>query len=67
MPYDKDAFVINTGRVTELITNGAYKPTFHRVTMNYHERISIPFFFEPAGDGILDPLILNDNGGSTEY
>ena len=26
--------------------------------MNYHERISIPFFFEPAADTVLNPNIL---------
>ena len=66
VPYDQDALVVNTGRTTELLTNGDYKPTYHRVLLNYHERISIPYFLEPAGDTILDPAVLGGGNGINE-
>ena len=65
VPFDENAFVVNTGKTTEILTNGRYPATLHRVLMNYHERISIPFFFEPAADAILDPNMLVE--GETKY
>ena len=59
VPHDPNAFVINTGLALELLTNGRMKATNHRVLFNQEERISIPFFFEPAYDFILDPKLLN--------
>ena len=59
VPHDPSAFVINTGLALEYLTNGRMKATNHRVLFNQEERISIPFFFEPSYDFILDPKYLD--------
>jgi hypothetical protein len=43
--------------VWEIWTNGLYRSTLHRVmhtSSNY--RVSIPFFYEPAFDALVEPL-----------
>ncbi len=52
------AFVVNIGELLEYATGGYLKATNHRVISPRapHERISIPFFFNPALDKRL-PLI----------
>lgn len=50
-------FVINIGDMINNWTNDLYKSTLHRVIHkgdNY--RISVPFFFEPDFDAIIEPL-----------
>lgn len=37
---------------------GALQATYHRVLLGTTERMSIPFFFEPVPEFILDPKIL---------
>ena len=59
VPHNPSAFVINTGLALEYLTNGRMKATNHRVLFNQEERISIPFFFEPSYDFILDPKYLD--------
>lgn len=56
-PVD-DAFVVNIGELLEYATDGYLKATNHRVVSPQapDERISIPFFFNPALDARL-PLI----------
>ena len=61
VPHDPSAFVINTGLALEYLTNGRMKATNHRVLYNQEERISIPFFFEPSYDFVLDPKYLDIN------
>ncbi|THH27988.1 hypothetical protein EUX98_g6201 [Antrodiella citrinella] len=49
--------VCNIGEMWEIWTNGVYKSTLHRVvhrSSNY--RVSIPFFFEPNFDALIEPL-----------
>jgi len=52
------AFVVNIGELLEYATNGYLKATNHRVVSPRapHDRLSIPFFFNPALDTQL-PLI----------
>lgn len=52
------AFVVNIGEMLEMATQGYLKATVHRVLSPVapEERISIPFFFNPALDAKL-PLI----------
>ena len=59
MPHDPNAYVVNSGLALEYLTNGKMKATNHRVLFNQEERISIPFFFEPSYDFILDPKYLD--------
>lgn len=46
----ENAFVVNIGKLLEVATNGYLKATVHRVlpTEPGEDRISIPFFFNPA-------------------
>ncbi|WP_336645266.1 isopenicillin N synthase family dioxygenase [Microbacterium sp. USHLN186] len=56
-PVDS-AFVVNIGELLEYATNGYLRATNHRVVSPRapHDRLSIPFFFNPALDTKL-PLI----------
>ncbi len=56
--YDPDAFVVNTGLALQRLTDGARPATRHRVLFSGEERISIPFFFEPAYDFVMAPQSL---------
>ncbi|WP_347354660.1 2-oxoglutarate and iron-dependent oxygenase domain-containing protein [Intrasporangium sp.] len=50
VPPVDDAFVVNIGELMEVATNGYLTATSHRVTAPPEgtERLSIPFFFNPA-------------------
>lgn len=51
-------FVCNIGDMMQVWTNGLYTPTLHRV-INPHptkSRVSIPFFFEPGFDTLVQPV-----------
>lgn len=51
-------FVCNIGNMLQVWTNGLYRPTPHRV-INSHptkSRVSIPFFYEPCFDAMVEPL-----------
>ena len=54
-----NTFVCNIGDMLELMTNFEYKSTKHRV-VNAHagsqSRVSIPFFYEPNFDAVIEPL-----------
>ncbi|NQX12491.1 isopenicillin N synthase family oxygenase [Microbacteriaceae bacterium VKM Ac-2855] len=54
------AFVVNIGEMFELATNGYLKATLHRVISPLigSDRISIPFFFNPALDATMPQLEL---------
>lgn len=62
VPYDRDAFVVNTGRALARITNDAFAATPHRVLQKPGERLSIPFFYEPRHDCALTPAAFGLNG-----
>jgi isopenicillin N synthase-like dioxygenase len=57
-PSVPGAFVVNTGELLEYATQGYLKATNHRVVSPRfpEDRISVPFFFDPALDRTL-PLI----------
>ncbi|KAJ9160223.1 hypothetical protein P3X46_025644 [Hevea brasiliensis] len=51
-----DAFIINIGDILEIVTNGIYKSTEHRATVNsVKERISIATFYSPNLGGEMGP------------
>ena len=50
-PPIKDTFVVNIGDMMQLWTDGLYKATPHRVKPALNrDRVSMPFFFDPAFD-----------------
>ncbi|OZJ02418.1 hypothetical protein BZG36_04768 [Bifiguratus adelaidae] len=64
------AYVVNIGDMVDVWTNGLYTSTLHRVIHkgdNY--RISIPFFFEPNFDAVIEPLdtCISQSGGKKKY
>ena len=58
VPFNKNSFIVNTGLALEQLTNGKFKATNHKVIFNGEKRNSIPFFFEPNYDFILNPALL---------
>ena len=58
VPYNKNAFIVNSGLALQLLTNDKFKATNHRVIFDQKKRISIPFFFEPNYNFKIDPSLL---------
>lgn len=58
VPPTEGAFVINIGDMFERWTNGKFCSTKHRVIQpaNGKERYSVPFFFEPDFDALVECL-----------
>lgn len=57
VPYLPGSFVVNIGDMLERLTAGRYVSALHRVTnTSGRSRISMPFFFDPRFDAVLDPL-----------
>ncbi len=61
VPFNNKALVVNTGRAMEFLSQGKFKATNHRVLWNKKKRMSIPFFFEPSFDFIMNKSFLKDN------
>jgi isopenicillin N synthase-like dioxygenase len=59
-PSVEGAFVVNIGEMLELATGGYLKATLHRVISPRvgEDRISVPFFFNPALDTVMPHLQL---------
>jgi isopenicillin N synthase-like dioxygenase len=59
-PPVEGAFVVNIGETLEVATNGYLKATVHRVISPLigHDRISVPFFYNPALDTAIPQLPL---------
>jgi isopenicillin N synthase-like dioxygenase len=59
VPPDPDAFVCNLGDMLDRVTGGRYRSTPHRVrSPKTRDRISIPFFFDPDWDAVMEELPL---------
>ncbi|TFB80771.1 isopenicillin N synthase family oxygenase [Terrimesophilobacter mesophilus] len=60
-PSIPGAFIVNIGEMLELATDGYLKATLHRVVSPQvgTDRISIPFFFNPALDATMPQLDLD--------
>jgi isopenicillin N synthase-like dioxygenase len=57
VPYVPGSFVINLGDMLERLTAGRYTSALHRViNRSGRSRISMPFFFDPAFDAVLQPI-----------
>eukprot|EP00984_Skeletonema_dohrnii_P024133 scaffold13221_cov123-Skeletonema_dohrnii-CCMP3373.AAC.10 len=63
----RGSFVINVGDMLSHWTNGVYASTVHRVvspssSSGYH-RYSVPFFFNPDHDAVVEPILNAESGG----
>jgi isopenicillin N synthase-like dioxygenase len=60
-PQVPGTFVVNIGEMLELATNGYLKATLHRVIspLRGTDRISLPFFYNPALDATMPQLAVN--------
>ncbi|CAK7350313.1 unnamed protein product [Dovyalis caffra] len=51
-----DSFVVNIGDMSEIVTNGIYRSTEHRATVNsMKERLSLATFYSPNLDSEMGP------------
>lgn len=58
---DPDLLVCNLGDMLDRLTLGRYRSTPHRVrNVADHDRISLPFFLDPAWTARVEPLPLHD-------
>lgn len=60
IPALDDAIVVNFGALLERWTSGHVRATPHRVRSAAATRYSIPFFYEPRVDAVIEPLPLPD-------
>src|SRR5580704_9100477 len=60
IPALDEAIVVNFGALLERWTSGRVRATPHRVLSAGPIRHSIPFFFEPRADAVIEPLPLPD-------
>jgi isopenicillin N synthase-like dioxygenase len=59
VPPDPGAFVCNLGDMLDRVTGGRYRSTPHRVrSPRAGDRISIPFFYDPDWDAVMEELPL---------
>ena len=59
VPPDPEALVCNLGDMLDRVTGGRYRSTPHRVrSPRAGDRISIPFFFDPDWDAVMEELPL---------
>jgi len=57
VPYVPDSFVVAIGGQLEHLTSGRYVSALHRVrNHSTRDRLSMPFFFDPAFDAVLAPI-----------
>ena len=57
VPPTEGALVVNTGDMMQVWSNDRYKAAIHRVrAMESNDRYSIPFFFNPAAEALIEPL-----------
>jgi len=65
VPLVPESFIVNVGDMAELWTNGVFRATPHRVrNTTQRDRISLPFFFDPSWDAVVQPLLRDDESGS---
>ncbi|SER40913.1 isopenicillin N synthase family dioxygenase [Actinokineospora terrae] len=56
-PHIPGTFLVNIGLMMQRWTNDRYQATWHRVQIpGTSDRYSIPFFFEPRFDAVVEPL-----------
>jgi isopenicillin N synthase-like dioxygenase len=55
---EEGTLAVNFGKLLERWTDGRIKATEHRVLGHGAERFSIPFFYDPRADALIEPLPL---------
>lgn len=56
-PHVPGTFLVNVGFMTQRWSNDRYQATWHRVQLpGGRDRYSVPFFFEPRADAVVEPL-----------
>jgi isopenicillin N synthase-like dioxygenase len=66
-PYVSESLVVNLGDLMTRWTNGKFVATMHRVRATNRDRLSIPFFFEPRLDCVIQPLDPCLDNGVSKY
>ena len=63
------ALTVNVGDMLQRWTNGLFVSTPHRVLRPARSRVSLPFFFEPSYDAVVEPLerCVELTGGGPKY
>ncbi len=56
VPPRPGTYVVNLGTVLQRWSRGRFRATPHRVLGRGEERTSVPFFFEPAVDAVIEPI-----------
>ena len=67
VPPTPGAMAVNFGQMLGDWTGGRIRATPHRVLGGLAERFSVPFFFEPAVDALIEPLFPENGGDSFVY
>lgn len=62
VPPDEGTLAVNFGLVLSRWTGGRVRATEHRVLEPGQPRYSIPFFYEPTVDAVIEPLPISDAG-----
>lgn len=55
IPHKEGYFIVNIADMLEVLSNGKYKSTLHRV-INIDEKYSIAFFYDPSPQTIIKPF-----------
>ncbi len=67
VPPIPGSYVINLGEAMKIWTNGMFMATPHRVINRFgKERYSIPFFMNPTGDAVIQPILQGAGSGKAE-
>jgi isopenicillin N synthase-like dioxygenase len=67
VPPAEGGLVVNFGQMLNDWTGGRIRATPHRVLGGLADRVSVPFFFEPAVDAVIAPLFPEKGGSSFVY
>ena len=61
-PADADLVICNLGDMLDRLTGGRYRSNPHRVRNHAgNDRYSLPFFFDPGWDAVVEPLEFDDD------